>query len=228
MGTPFWLDDPTVLFKRENITNMWPKSDMTSNEKLNAMTRLVIVLTILGYLLSQTIKIIVTGFVTLIAIIILRYAQKRQVDQPNVVNKEGFINPSLYPMKPDAFMAPEPSNPAMNVLLTQINDEPNRKPAAPAYNSSVEKKMNEATQAFIASNFDMSKNEIDDKLFRDLGDSYNFDQSMRTWYATPNTQIPNDQHSFAEYCYGNMISCKEGNPLACSRSMPPHWQNGGN
>ena len=88
--------------------------------------------------------------------------------------------------------------------------------------------MNKATQAFVTSNFDAPKKEIDDKLFKDLGDSYTFDQSMRTWYATPNTQVPNDQHAFAEYCYGNMISCKEGNALACSRSMPPHWINGTN
>ena len=228
MVTPFWLDDPTILFRRDDITQVWPKASMTSNEKLNAMTRLVVVLTILGYLLSQTLKILVTGIVTLIAIIVLRYAQRRSGDKHHAVGKEGFLNPGLYPLDPGAFMPPEPSNPAMNLLLTQISEEPKRKPAAPAYNPEIADKMNKATQAFVASNFDAPKREIDDKLFKDLGDSYTFDQSMRTWYATPNTQVPNDQHAFAEYCYGNMISCKEGNSLACSRSMPPHWINGTN
>lgn len=228
MVTPFWLDDPTVLFRRDDIKQVWPTTKMTSNEKLNAMTRLVVVLTILGYILSQTLKILITGIVTLVAIIVLRYAQHRNSDQHRAVGKEGFLNPELYPLDPGAFMLPKPSNPAMNVLLTQIADEPNRKPAAPAYNSDIADKMNKATQAFVASNFDAPKKEIDDKLFKDLGDSYNFDQSMRTWYATPSTQVPNDQHAFAEYCYGNMISCKEGDSLACSRSMPPHWINGTN
>ena len=228
MLTPFWLDDPTVLFRREDIRQVWPTAGMTSNEKLNAITRLVIVLTVLGYLLSQTLKIVVTGIVTVAAIIVLRYAQHRHNDGHRETGKEGFLNPGLYPLDPGAFKPPEPSNPAMNLLLTQIADEPNRKPAAPAYNPEIADKMNKATQAFIASNFDAPKREIDDKLFKDLGDSYTFDQSMRNWYATPNTQVPNDQHAFAEYCYGNMISCKEGNPLACSRSMPPHWINGTN
>lgn len=225
MVTPFWLNDPTVLFKREDITKVWPTADMSQNEKLNAMTRLVVLLTVLGYLLSQTLKILVTGIVTLVAIIVLRYAQKHHgSEHRHHATKEGFLNPALYPLDPTAFMPPEPSNPAMNVLLPQISDDPNRKPAAPAYNPKIEEKMNKATQAFVASNFDDPK--IDEKLFKDLGDSFTFDQSMRTWYATPNTQIPNDQHAFAEYCYGDMISCKEGNPLACTRSMPPHWING--
>ena len=220
METPFWLDDPTVLFKHDDITKVWPSADMTSNEKLNAMTRLVCVLTILGYLLSKTLKIIVTGVVTLFSIILLRYAQLRNV------TKEGFLNPRLYPLDPGAFTPPKPSNPAMNLLLTQIAEEPDRKPAAPAYNAAIKQKMNDATQAFVASNFDAPKKEIEDKLFKDLGDSYTFDQSMRTWYATPNTQVPNDQHAFAEYCYGDMISCKDGDMLACSRSMPHRLING--
>ena len=79
---------------------------MTSNEKLNAMTRMVVVLTILGYLLSQTLKIVVTGIVTLLAIIVLRYAQQRNSNKHNAVGQEGFLNPGLYQLDPGAFMPP--------------------------------------------------------------------------------------------------------------------------
>ena len=71
---------------------------------------------------------------------------------------------------------------------------------------------------FIAKNFDDPT--IKDKLFQDLGDKFTFDRSMRQWYSTPNTQIPNDQGSFADWCYGDMKSCKEGHELACTRNMP--------
>ena len=84
--------------------------------------------------------------------------------------------------------------------------------------------MNEKTKEFITNNFD-DKTNIDERLFKDLGDSFVFDQSMRTWNSTPNTTIPNDQKSFAEYCYGDMISCKDGDEFACARSAPPHWIN---
>ena len=32
---------------------------------------------------------------------------------------------------------------------------------------------------------------------------------MRNFYTMPNTQIPNNQKKFAEFCYGNMPSCKD-------------------
>ena len=51
---------------------------------------------------------------------------------------------------------------------------------------------------------------------------------MWNWYATPNTTIPNDQDGFANFCYGDMISCKENNGMACMQNMPPHWINGTN
>ena len=49
----------------------------------------------------------------------------------------------------------------------------------------------------------------------DLGDNLAFDRSMRNFYAMPNTQIPNAQKKFGEFCYGDMPSCKEGNGDQC-------------
>jgi hypothetical protein len=113
----------------------------------------------------------------------------------------------------------------MNVLLTEINDNPNRNEAAPAFIPIVEADINEKTKKFVASNFDDTT--IDQRLFNDLGDSFSFDQSMRAWYPMPNTTIPNDQKSFADYCYGDMLACRDetNNELACLRNMPPRWQN---
>ena len=35
-----------------------------------------------------------------------------------------------------------------------------------------------------------------------------------------NEQIPNNQKEFAEFCYGEMISAKEGNDYALIRNNP--------
>jgi hypothetical protein len=43
---------------------------------------------------------------------------------------------------------------------------------------------------------------------------------MNRFYATPSTTVPNDQAGFADYCYGNMVSCKDGDDLACARNAP--------
>ena len=48
--------------------------------------------------------------------------------------------------------------------------------------------------------------------FEDFG-QYNF-------YATANTRVPNDQKDFAEFCYGDMVSGKEGNDFALMKNNP--------
>jgi hypothetical protein len=48
---------------------------------------------------------------------------------------------------------------------------------------------------------------------------------QETLNKVPETDtIPNDQGAFAEFCYGSMISCKEGNNFACARNMS-HYTN---
>jgi len=225
MNSTFWINEPTILFQKDKIANIWPLRGMTTDEKLNAITRLVIILTILGFLLTKTIKILITGIVTLVAIVILYKAEILNTNKNKISanTKEAFTNPDVYKMLKKNFTEPSDKNPAMNVLLTEINDNPNRKSAAPAFNPIVKKEINDKTQEFVADNFGDPK--IADKLFKDLGDSFTFDQSMRTWYATANTQVPNDQNAFAEYCYGDMVSCKEGNEFACAQGMTPRWTN---
>ena len=222
MTTPFWLSQPTILFKQNDIMKLWPLPEMTSAEKLNAITRLVLILTLLGYLITKTAKIIITGIITLAAIVFLF---KIQTDYGigKKLTKEAFTNPDMFNMIKHNYTEPTIVNPSMNVLLTEITDNPDRKMAAPAFAPVVEAEINTKTKEFVMSNF--KDNTIDERLFKDLGDSFTFDQSMRTWYATANTTIPNDQKSFAEYCYGDMISCKEGNEFACERNAPPRWTN---
>lgn len=76
MEAPFWLDEPTILFKRNQISQLWPSADMTSNEKLNAVTRTVVLLTVVGYLLRMSLKIIMTGIITLGIIIVMHHIKK--------------------------------------------------------------------------------------------------------------------------------------------------------
>ena len=54
--TQFWLNNPSILMKKDNILNIWPKKNMEQNEKLNSITRLVIILSVIGYTLTENIK----------------------------------------------------------------------------------------------------------------------------------------------------------------------------
>ena len=39
---------------------------------------------------------------------------------------------------------------------------------------------------------------------------WSYDTFSRNFHTMPSTTNPNDQRAFAEFCYGNMKSCKEG------------------
>ena len=220
MTTPFWLYNPNILFKSGEIYNIWPSSEMPFEAKLNAITRLVILITLLGYLLTQKTKIILSGILTLGAIVLLYIIKTKDGI------KEAFTTRDLYNIIKTEFTEPTQTNPGMNVLLTEIDDNPHRKRAAPAFNPIVEQDINKKTKQFVVQNFD-DTTAIDERLFKDLGDNFNFDQSMRSWHSTANTTIPNDQKSFTDFCYGDMISCRDetNNELACTRNMPPRWTN---
>ena len=219
MITPFWLNNPNILFKSDEISHIWPTSDMSFEDKLNSITRLVILLTIVGYLITKNNKIILSGIITLGAIILL-YKLKTKNNK-----NEGFTNADIYSILKTDFTEPTVVNPVMNILLPEINDNPNRKEAAPAYNPLVEANINNQTKQFVVNNFNDPA--IEERLFNDLGDNFTFDQSMRTWNTMPSTTIPNDQKGFTDYCYGDMIACRDidNNELACVRNAPPRWTN---
>jgi len=223
MSTPFWFKNPSILFNKDTITKIYPEKIMTSNEKLNAITRLVILFTILGYLITEKYKIILTGIITLAAIVFLHFIQRNKESKNEDVNvKEAFTNRDVYDIKKSEFTQPSAINPAMNVLMTEYMDDPTRMDAAPSYHPEVESSINESTKQFIKTNFNDPT--IEEKLFNDLGDSLEFSQSMRSWYVMPNSAIPNDQNSFANFCYGNMKSCKDGDDFACTQDAP-RWTN---
>jgi hypothetical protein len=112
-------------------------------------------------------------------------------------------------------------NPFSNVLLPDLEYNPHKKPAPPAYASDINNEiLIQAKQTVKELNPDQP--DIADKLFKDLGEQLEFEQSMRNFYSNASTTTPNDQAAFAEFCYGGMISCKEGNLFACARNLDRH------
>jgi hypothetical protein len=217
MTNTFWLNDPTILFNKEYITELWPTGKMTLAAKLNAITRIVILLSILGYLVTRSFKIPISAIVTIVILVIIYKTQKKKKLKEaygNISMQGEIIREQLESNAQGPFTQPNPANPLMNVLLPEIKDNPTRKAAAPSFNPVVEKEINNS-----AGNVG-----IDPRLFVDLGDKLSFENSMRQFYPTANTRVPNDQTAFAEFCYGNMPSCKEGDGLQCIKDNP-RWIN---
>ena len=222
---PFWSVDPNILLKQEFLFEFYPVETMTYNQKLNAISRTVIVLGVVGYFLTGKIRILIVAIITLIAIFILHYYQERE-KLKTTNKKEHFENQAdevykmyNYTKDPAVFDKPSSDNPFSNVLIPDINYNPDKKPAPPSFNATVNDNILKETQRLVG-NLNSGQPDISDKLFKDLGEQYVFEQSLRQFVSNPSTTIPNDQNAFAEFCYGSMVSSKDGNPFALARNLP--------
>jgi Family of unknown function (DUF5762) len=227
---PFWTQNPNILFDPKYAFEFFPSDEMTFEQKLNAITRMVVVLTIISFVYSQKTRILYISGLTLLAIFLLFFSQS----ESNLAKsrKEGMISfgpdPNLPPQgdyhkkppRPKVFDNPTPENPFSNVLMTDYDYHPDKPPAMPSFtkqgNNAI---LDQAKQMVIKNN--PGQPDIADKLFTDLGDQMVFEQSLQPFYSNASTTIPNDQAAFADFCYGSMISAKEGNMQALARSNPP-------
>ena len=196
---------------------------MSFSQKMNAITRMVIYITILVFVYTQSLRTLFISGLTIAAIFIV-YRQKRSIGSLEKFGSKVVLD-SLseqdISVPDDVFDAPSPENPFSNVLMNDYDYNVNKKPAPPCYNQSVSNSvLSQAKQLVRESN--PGNPEIADKLFNDLGEQYAFEKSLQPFYSMPNTTIPNDQKGFAEFCYGSMISCKEGNQFACARNLARH------
>lgn len=223
MTIPFWYNEPTILFNKEYILQLWPTKEMTIEAKLNAITRIVILMCILGFLLTRNWNIIIIGIITL-AIIYSVFKLRKQT-----IIKEGFKIDKLKKPKQDKMnsMTTNPitlesvlrsnfhpttkSNPFGNVLLTDIVDTPNRLAAAPSFNPDVHdditKVVKKQTQTLNPDIINTNK-----QIYGDLFENYNLDKSMMRFYSTANTRVENDQGAYSKFLYGGMYSSKEDTP----------------
>ena len=71
----FWLYNPLVLFDKEHILEFWPNNNMSLTRKMNSIARAIIVLTLIGFLFTQSVKLLITSIITLVILVILYKTQ---------------------------------------------------------------------------------------------------------------------------------------------------------
>jgi len=203
---------------------------MCYEQKLNAISRLIILITILGYILTMSKRILLIGFVTLVIIFILFNMRKQKITKEMLNegfkssiedNKEKYMSDKksqsyINPVTLDAVLKTEfkegnKKNPFSNVLLTQINDDPERKSAPPSFNVDVDEDITKNVKRAVQMMNPTIKN-TNKQLFGDLYQNFELDQSNRVFFSTPNTRVTNDQGAFGQYLYGTMPSAKESTP----------------
>jgi hypothetical protein len=106
---------------------------------------------------------------------------------PDVIGQKGRTDPT-------------PANPFMNVLISEISDNPYRDPAAYVEGAETKATLDDYFSTLFANN---------------PGDVFNHTQSQRQFVTMPVTTIPNEQGAFADWLYrvpGRTY--KEGNTAA--------------
>ena len=228
MAIPFWYNHPLILFDKKGLLQFWPLPKMTPEEKCNAITRLVIVLTLGGFCITQKPTLLIIGAITL-AIIVITYLSMKKKYINSLIKKEGFDSNNTVkrtisevgesggaasrknlPAKfmNDQFQPTTQKNPFGNVLPTDIMDNPDRKSARPAFDYEVSQNIDSAVKKQIQ-NLNPTIKNTNEQLFGTLKGDYDLDKSLMRFNSNANTRVSNDQDAYAKFLYGDMHSSKQ-------------------
>ena len=202
-GDDFWFNDYKTLFLKENLTKFIPNINMTNIEKLNALMRLGIYLGIALFLFTnKTEYLLIIVLVATFTFFIYKYQQDKIELFFNSIDNSNFNKIQKALMVKESEVKPTVDNPMMNINL--ITDDKTKEAAPKSWNN------------------EEVKEEIEDKynynLYRDVGDLYGKSNGQRQFYTMPSTTIPNNQTSFAKWCYSTGPTCKETS-IYCAPQM---------
>ena len=112
MSDPVWLDDLSILYKTDRLTEVFPMKEMSKSERINALSRLIIYVAGSLFMYNPHPMFLYAGILILMVLgsIIKISGRKEKFEE------EHCIRPSRY-------------NPFMNVLMSDYTDNPNRDPA---------------------------------------------------------------------------------------------------
>jgi len=213
----FWLEDPSVLWKSANEFFPFTEYDKRCTAAaLNSFTRFGIYLSlVLAAVRMELIWLIIGVLFAVFAVGAWKFMDSNGAVREGFEQHDGFDTaaPILDPRAvineyvPDIIgermrTVPTASNPFMNVMLTDIGDNPYKPPATNAGSQAVKAELDSYFQTMFAN---------------DPGDVFNHTSGQRNWIIMPSTTIPNDQESFANWLYrvpGQ--TCKEGNMDVCN------------
>ena len=81
----------------DKIGEIWPTSNMSLEEKINAITRLIILLMIVGYLITLRFNIIIIGLISILSMLIIYSLPKKNESFENNSNTNtSLMNDSLF------------------------------------------------------------------------------------------------------------------------------------
>lgn len=196
----FWLDNFNVLLFNPIL---YPNINMTLDEKLNAIVRLILFIGIIATLIFNDSRYILFVFIIMIvSILIYNY----QLEKNNKI--ERFLNSNeLDIINNELCSKPTHENPFMNPNLM---DNKKKYKSCPIENNNI---------------MDAVNLNFEERVFRETDDIYNKSSLSRQFYTVPSTSIPSDREKFTEWLYERGPSCKENNGEQCYNNLYNNIQN---
>lgn len=213
---PFWFDDISILYNKDRLIEFVPTTDMNAVDRLNSIARIALYTGILTSIMYQNASFLYIAVIGLGLTYFLHkqthlgdenYEDENYEDEEetqeggNPPGKNGnAVNGNAVDGNGMVYQKPNKENPFANVLLTDYVDNPNRPPAGnvedPIVKAGVEK-------------------HFANGLYKNANDIWDKNNSQRQYLSTPGTTIPNDRHSFMQWCWNIPYSCKDGDLIAC-------------
>jgi hypothetical protein len=185
MKETFWYFDPAVLFGKDSWYRFVPTANMTVPEALNSVVRFTVYLSTLLFI--TTMDPLYLLLVPLVAV--LTIALNAAFPQAKKIT-ESFVSSYVG----DETTKPTADNPFMNASLADINDNPDRPPAADVTSIPIREKVNES--------FAQTSN-----LYMDTTDVFDLVQAQRNFHT-----VPEDDHAgLLKFLRGSAPSGKELN-----------------
>lgn len=175
MPEQIWFKEPAVLFAPDTWSRFVPTKEMTTAEALNAVVRFSTYFSVILFLATG-----ISGYVMAVPIVMVSSILLYNLF-PNGKTIESFTE--KVSTKSKKYTMPSKENPFMNVLLTEIQDDPDREDAAPTNRRDVKADMYKAFQ------------ETTD-LHMDTSDLFDQTQAMRTFHTLQSSKVPNDLDGF--------------------------------
>ncbi len=190
-----WFEDlHGFVMNQDGWLRFIPDKSYTFEENLNSAFRFSILLAVLVTFIKRDYTSIYFAAVTAFATYILyTHDAKQKSSRVEMFDKLNITNGHN---KKSVCYKPSKDNPFMNVTMGDMNDFPSRPPACDITRATTKAKV---------------KDFFDNGLYRDIDDIYHKKASDRQFYTTPSTTIPNDQMSFAQWCFKTGKTLKEAN-----------------
>ena len=219
---PFWFDEPRILVSE--AAQFFPFAEAEQRctaSALNSFTRFGLYLGIILTIIRMEPLWLLLGLIFAIFTVIAwkymtAHGSLRESFESGMggISQEGtadivdtsFVDELYVPDVIGAISRTQPTaaNPFMNVLISEISENPTRPAAANGQGVKVRSELDSYFDTMFAG---------------DPGDTFNRTQSQRQWVTMPSTTIPNDQESYQNWLYRvEGRTCKEGNLGACTFS----------